>query len=88
MTVYICCKRKRWKEQEIKLGPRPIIKDAKGNEAKTEEQETEFDSLDELEREILGDDNDDKELANIQQKRRQQLQKEWKKKQVQMAQVN
>lgn len=86
-------KSKRWKQQEIKLGPRPTIKDAKPSEAKSEEQEnqnnkeTEYDSLDELEREILGDEEDDKELANIHQKRKMQLQKQWKEKQVQMAQV-
>ena len=42
--------------------------------------------IDELEREILGDE-EDKELAKIQQKGRADLKKKWKEKQQQMAQV-
>lgn len=81
-------KSKKWKQQEITLGPRPTIKDAKPYETKSQEQEQDYDSLDELEREILGDDEQgDKELANIHQKRKQQLKKEWKQKQEEMAQV-
>jgi len=98
---YLEREQKKWKQQEIKYGPRPTIKDAKPYETKTEEDDNkdiqhkantndanlDYDSLDELERELMGDDNDDdKELAKIHQKRKQQIKKEWKKKQEQMAQ--
>ena len=97
--------RKKWKQQEIKYGPRPTIQDAdpyenKGDEFDHEDDETDktkdeqqlenanadYDSLDELEKEILGDD-DDEELARIQAKRKQQLKNQWKKKQEEMAQL-
>lgn len=96
--------RKKWKQQEIKYGPRPTIQDANPYENKedefiAEDKQTnktlddklqdvnaDYDSLDELEREIMGDD-DDKELARIQAKRKDQLKTQWKKKQEEMAQV-
>merc|ERR1740116_109271 len=80
---YLEQEHKKWKQQEITLGPRPTIKDAKPYENKSDD--VDYDSLDELEREILGDEGD-KELANIHQKRKQQLKAEWKQKQQEMAQ--
>jgi len=98
---YLEREHKKWKQQEIVLGPRPTIKDANPyGDSKEEESQIEsntnvatvienanqdYDSLDELEKEILGDE-EDKELAKIQQKRRADLKKKWKEKQQQMAQ--
>eukprot|EP00483_Globobulimina_turgida_P009400 UN09419 len=47
-----------------------------------------YDSLDELEKELMGDNNaqQDKELAKLHAKRKEELKKQWKKKQQQMAQ--
>ena len=90
--------RKKWKQQEITYGPRPTIQDAdpykKEDEQKKEEEtsnkklsteNTDYDSLDELEKELFNDD--DKELQKIHERRKEQLKKQWKKKQNEMAQV-
>lgn len=89
---YLEREHEKWKQQEIVLGPRPTIKDANPYESKQEEnaQSTsnpdvatvlenvnqDYDSLDELEKEILGDDEEDKELAKIQQKKKRGSQEE------------
>jgi len=100
---YLEREQKKWKQQEIKYGPRPTIQDSDPYENKVDDfvnedkstnkqlvdklqdANADYDSLDELEREILGGD-DDKELARIQAKRKDQLKSQWKKKQQEMAQ--
>mmetsp|Transcript_28207 Transcript_28207/g.46397 ORF Transcript_28207/g.46397 Transcript_28207/m.46397 type:complete len:275 (-) Transcript_28207:129-953(-) len=95
---YLEQQQKKWEVPDIKLGPRPTIKDSDPFESKSEEQDVvgpiqqkledfnqDYDSLDELEKEVLGDD-DDKELAKLQERRKQQLKREWKQKQQEMAQ--
>lgn len=52
-----------------------------------ENENQDYDSLDELEKEVMGGDEADKELAKIQQKRRDDLKRKWKLKQQEMAQV-
>eukprot|EP01084_Bolivina_argentea_P050031 91986_1 len=96
---YLEREQKKWKPQEIKYGPRPTIKDANPYDNKTEDDDdiptkelddklmnanNDYDSLDELEKELMGDD--DKELSKIHAKRKEQLKKEWRRKQYQMSQ--
>lgn len=67
-------------EKDVQSASKPDEATVLGNE------NLDYDSLDELEKEIMGGDEADKELAKIQQKRRDDLRKKWKKKQEEMAQ--